>query len=127
MSYESFLQGVANDLTNEFVRVAPVDTGFLRNAIRCDVVGDSIEIYMPEYALFLEYGTGIYGPENKPITPKNKKALHWQDNKGDHFAASVKGMHAQPFIRNVFYHRLKEIVNENAAIHLGSEMDVSYS
>ena len=126
MSYESFMQGLANDLTNEFVLVAPVDTGFLRNAIRCEVVGDTIEVWMPEYALFLEYGTGIFGPKGMPIVPVNAKALHWTDRSGEHFAKSVKGMHAQPFIRNTLYHKLQELVNRNAAIHLGREMGVNY-
>lgn len=126
MSYESFMEGVANDLANEFVRVAPVDTGFLKSAIRCEIVGDNIEVWMPEYALYLEYGTGIYGPENRPITPVNAKALHWVDKNGEHFAKSVKGMHPQPFIRNVLYHKLQGIVNRNAAMHLNSEMDVSF-
>jgi hypothetical protein len=130
MTYENFMRGVANDLTNEFVKVAPVDTGFLKNSIRCEVVGDKIEVYMPEYAIFLEYGTGIYveagyGSGNR-IYPKTKKCLHWVDKNGEHFAKSIAGMHPQPFIRNVFYHRLQQIINVNAAMHLGTEIEVSF-
>jgi len=127
MSYESFYFGLANDLQNELVLGAPVDTGFLKNSIRCEIVGDSIEIWMAEYALYLEYGTGIFGPKGQRIYPKNAKALHWTDKQGEHFAKSIKGMRPQPFIRNVFYHKLKDIVNKNAKTHLDSEMEVEYS
>lgn len=127
MTYESFLEGVGNDLRNELVKVAPVDTGFLRNAIRYEIKGDTIEIWMPEYAIWLEYGTGLYGPHHQKIVPKNKKFLHWTDRSGEHFARSTKGMQPQPFIRNTFYHKLRDIVNRNAELHLDSEMDVEFS
>jgi hypothetical protein len=131
MSYESFMEGVANDLTNEFVKIAPVDTSNLRMSIHCKIEGDIIRIMMPKYALYLEYGTGIFVEAGKgpgvPIKAKNGKALHWTDQNGEHFATSIKGMHAQPFIRNVMYHKLQKIVNDNAALHLDTEMEVVYS
>jgi len=128
MSYETFLEGVGNDLTNALSRVAPVDTGFLRNAIRYEVKGDKIIISLPIYALYLEYGTGLYGPEHHRIYPKTKKALHWiGKGGGDVFAASTAGMHPQPFIRNTLYHKLPQIIADNAARHLGEGMEASFS
>lgn len=79
----------------------PVDTGTLSGSIDYDsddkqmIVGTN-----EEYAPYVEYGTGIYGPHKSPIVPTEKKALHWKDKAGkDHFAKSVKGMKARPFIK----------------------------
>jgi hypothetical protein len=123
MSKESFLEGVGNDLVNELVLVAPVDTSFLRNSISYEIVGDKVRIMMPEYALFLEYGTAPH-----IIKPVNAKALHWKGGGGDVFAKEVHhpGTSAQPFIRNTCYHKLKEIIDRNAKIHLKEDVDVKF-
>lgn len=60
------------------------------------------------YALFVERGTGIYGPSGQPIRPKRGKFLRWESGgsrrtgrgKGStvHFARNVKGRKATPFM-----------------------------
>lgn len=45
------------------------------------------------YGLYLEVGTGIYGPKARPITPKKAKALHFKLKTGEEvFAKQVKGI-----------------------------------
>jgi hypothetical protein len=125
MTYDSFLKGVANDLTNELVLVAPVDTGFLKNTIRCEVVGDTIEVWMIDYAIYLEYGTYEYFDSNQDVVlydVKRKKDMTNKERK-----ALPKGMEPYPFIRNTFYHKLGRIVSQNAATHLGSEMEMTFA
>ena len=95
-------------MVKEVVRTASVYTGFLRNSIRYEVTKGRVQIRMPEYAFYLEFGT-------KPhvIKPKNAKSLHWQNNlKQDVFAKVVHhpGTEPQPFIRNAINTKLKEIV-----------------
>lgn len=124
MTYDSFMEGVANDLTNELVLVAPVDKGFLKNSIRCVVVGDSIEVFMADYALYLEYGTYEYFDSNQDVVlydVKRKKDMGRAERN-----ALPKGMEPYPFIRNTFYHKLNRIVQQNAATHLGTEMELTF-
>jgi hypothetical protein len=128
MSYDEFMEAVAIDMSNELARVAPVDTEYLRNSINFKVVGDTIEIFMPEYALYLEYGTYEYngkktGKETPLKNPKRKFTMTAAER-----AKLPKGMEAYPFIRNTFYHKLKGIVNKNAERYLDvNETEVSYS
>lgn len=53
-----------------------------------------------EYAGFQEYGTGIYGPEKRPITPKRGKVLTWVDpDTGQRiFARAVRGVPPKRFM-----------------------------
>lgn len=124
--FDMFLKFVADDLGKELRRVAPFDEGYLRNHIKVIAVHDGIEIYMPEYALYVEFGT-------KPhvIRPKLKKALKFESGKKARlesgksdknivFAKEVRhpGTKPQPFIRNTFYHKLKGIVQKNAEMYV---------
>ena len=115
-----FLKGIVIDLETELVRVAPVDKGYLKNSINVKLNGTVIEIYMPEYALFVEFGSRPH-----IIRPKNAKALHWKASgtgpkggklQNDVFAKIVQhpGTQPNPFIRNTFYHKLPAIVKINA-------------
>jgi hypothetical protein len=125
MTYESFMKGVANDLENALVLVAPVDTSLLKQSIKCKVVGDTIEVYMIDYALYLEYGTYEYFDSNQDVVlydVKRKKDMPRKERK-----SMPKGMEPYPFIRNTFYHKLKDIVAQNAATHLGTEMELSFA
>ena len=114
----NFKNGLAIDIRNELVTTCPVDTGNLKNSIRVEIVDNKITIFMPEYALYLEYGTGIYGPLKRPITPKEGKALKFSIGGKTIFAKSVKGMTPQPFIRPMFYSKFKKLVQQNAELHL---------
>uniref|UniRef100_A0A6M3LFD3 Putative tail protein n=1 Tax=viral metagenome TaxID=1070528 RepID=A0A6M3LFD3_9ZZZZ len=126
MSIETFKDGVANDLRNELVRIAPVDTSRLRNSIKVDVVGEELVISMVFYGMFIEHGIRPH-----IIRPKNKKALKFKvksvgsTGKESSEVVITKEVHhpgtkAFPFIRNTFYHKLPNIVSKNATIHLGS-------
>ena len=50
--------------------------------------------------LWVNNGTGIYGPENSPIVPKKKGGLlKWKDGNGVwHFAKEVRGQKPQKFL-----------------------------
>lgn len=104
---------VQRDLDHRAVRVlaaqvaaCPVDTGRLRASLEIDdrptadgsparQIGSGVD-----YVLNVELGTGLYGPMRRKITPKKPgKELVWEDAEGKHFARSVKGQRAQPFIR----------------------------
>ncbi|MEU6932882.1 HK97 gp10 family phage protein [Streptomyces sp. NPDC046374] len=48
---------------------------------------------------WLEEGTGIYGPRRQRIYPRRARVLHWYDGGEEFFAASIKGMRPQPFMK----------------------------
>jgi hypothetical protein len=112
-----FLEGVANDLSNELARAVPVDTGALKNSIHYEVLPDGqILIKMLEYAKHVEYGTAPH-----IIRPVNAKALSWKPRGGERVFAQVvhhPGTDPQPFIRNTFRTKLRKILGENARRHL---------
>lgn len=64
-------------------------------------VGNMRAVYYPRafYAPYVEFGTGIYGPQGQPITPKSAKALYWPG--AAHPVRSVKGQHANPFMERI--------------------------
>jgi len=109
------LSGVGNDFVNELVRTAPVDTGFLRESIRYDVEGETINFTMPEYAFFVEFGTAPH-----EIRPVNAKALHWKSGGKDFFAKVVHhpGTDPNPFIRVAINTKLRDIIYTNLARQL---------
>jgi len=83
----------------------PVESGRLRNDLHIESenaddgaparqIGTGID-----YGLDVELGTGLFGKYHRRITPTTKKALHWTDASGEHFARSTKGQRPQPFIR----------------------------
>lgn len=81
------------------VRRAPVRTSNLVNSITHYIVKGKrqgvVKATAP-YAAFVHFGTGIYGPRKKPITPTDKKALFWIG--AAHPVRSVKGMKPRPFL-----------------------------
>lgn len=95
--------------------LAPRDTGeYASSWVVQKVDANSVTIGTPhgDLAIYLEYGTAPH-----PIFPKNKKALHWVDGSGDHFALYVRhpGFPAMPHIRpamNVLQVRIPEIAKE---------------
>ena len=113
----NFKLGLANDLRTELIKAAPVDTGFLKNSINVEITDTEIHINMPLYGLFLEYGTGIYGPLGRPITPKEKKALKFKIGGKIVFAKSVKGMTPRPFVRPVFHQKFVDLIIKNGNMH----------
>lgn len=109
-AYKLALEGIGNDFVNELVRVAPVDTGFLRNSISYEVKGKNIEFRMAEYAFYLEFGTRPH-----IIRPVNAKSLHWKIGGEDVFASVVyhPGTTPNPFIRRIINTKLRDIVYNN--------------
>ncbi len=51
------------------------------------------------YALYVNEGTGIFGPKGVPITPTNKQALYWEG--AAHPVKSVKGMRPRKYMEKI--------------------------
>ena len=70
--------------------LTPVDTGNLRNSMTHQVEGNTVAIGTNnEYAVFQEYGTGIYADSGGRQTP-----WWYQDSKGEwHFTHGTKPRH----------------------------------
>lgn len=87
---------------------APTDTGFMKNdrTKNIDAGRGSLKgrlTYHAFYTMWVLGGTGIYGPRNTPITPKNGEFLVFRGRDGGLvYARSVKGQHAQPFLQEAF-------------------------
>jgi HK97 gp10 family phage protein len=112
--WKNFLIVLSMNLRNELVSIAPVDTGRLRSSIKVVPQGNNvIMISMPDYALYVEFGTAPH-----IIRPKNAKALHWQTGGKDVFAKIVHhpGTQPQPFIRNTLRHKLGQIIGQSLQV-----------
>lgn len=73
-------------------KLAPVDTGNLRNSISHKVVEDAAHIGTnTEYAPYMEFGTGKYTPGGRP------DSWVYQDDKGNWHR--TEGAKAQPFLK----------------------------
>ena len=104
------LEGIGFDFVNELKTTAPVDSGRLRNSIKHNVEGKTVNINMADYGYIVEFGS-------KPhkIRPKNKKSLHWKSGSKDVFAMEVNhpGTEPQPFIRQAINTKLRNIIYDN--------------
>ncbi len=84
---------------------APRQTGFLKMSMRTRTYpgarGPTVRYEaLPDYALYQEVGTGIYGPRGRYITPKRAKMLSWINTNGDRlFAKKVRGVKPQRYFR----------------------------
>jgi len=84
--------------------LAPVDSGRLRADIHTDIdSGQPFPLWArigPKvfYAVFVEFGTGIFGPLKRRIVPRTKRALAWTSGGQRFVRRSVKGSPAQPFM-----------------------------
>lgn len=101
---EKALTRAAIQVVNEAKRLCPVDTGTLRRSITFHIEGIAGQARARvgsnlEYALWVENGTGIYGPHNTPIVPVVAKRLVFTPRGGSTvFARSVRGRPATPFL-----------------------------
>jgi len=112
--FNKFIEGIANDLRNELVSTVAVDTGILKGHIRVEPNGSGYNILMPDYGLYVEYGTPPH-----IIKPKNKKALHWGGTNGPVVKlVHHPGTRPQPFIRPAINTKLKGIIKDNIMRHL---------
>ena len=122
MTLAQFLNYVRFRLEAEITRVCPVDTGNLRLHIKVKLTPEGLIIEMPEYGLYVEYGTpkmiaahGEHDPDN-PVT--SWKALKDRGGSGQ----------TMPFIRNTLYHKLPQILKEGSDKYLaGSDVELSFS
>lgn len=87
---------------------APSETGNLRRSINrmpVQIRGLHVRVKVATtcgYGLFVEEGTGIYGPSGRPIRPKRAKLLAFKPRGSSHIITvkSVKGQPGQHFMRN---------------------------
>lgn len=81
----------------------PVRQGVLQNSIHT-TTGTLQARVAPsaKYALYVHNGTGIYGPNKRPITPKSARVLHFVSGGRDIFVKSVKGQKANPFMAKAY-------------------------
>lgn len=89
-------------IVNTMTREAPQgDTKQLHSAhnIAMEYKPIQMTIYPKmEYAKYVNFGTGIYGPKKAPITPKNAKFLAFRYKGNWVFTKSVKGSKPNPFV-----------------------------
>jgi hypothetical protein len=92
------LQNSVGKMQSNIRQRAAHKTGTLQRSVLTRVDYPEAQVHVQEkYGAFLEFGTGIYGPENTPIRPKSKKALYFQVAGKPVFARSVKGIRPKPF------------------------------
>lgn len=104
--------GVVRDRAKENLTAAGrVDAGTLRNSIRSELVEttrDTVTFQVGSdlpYAIFVERGTGLYGPYHSPIYPRRARVLRFQPSGSSTtvFAASVRGMEGVRYLERAVY------------------------
>jgi len=110
------LKATARTYFKEIVKATP-GKGIVRDGWDIDTVSDGVLISNKEFGeiiLYLEEGTGLYGPKKAKyvIKPKNKKSLRWKAAGGDKFAFAKKVIHpgikARLFIDKVLNDKVVE-------------------
>ena len=101
-------EAISDSYVDAIVRNTPFDTGltaalwdfFPVKPFRYKLVNQNGEVI-----LYLEKGTGLYGPKKRLIVPVNKKALRWYDRKISkwRFATSVKGIKPRKFVDAILH------------------------
>ena len=114
---DKYLQAGTKDAGNfilqEMKKQAPQgDTKKLMGTIQLEYKPIQARIYPTrDYANYVEFGTGIFGPKGTPIVPKNKNYLAFKINGKWIRTKSVKGQKPNPFVG-----RTVENVGENIDI-----------
>lgn len=87
-----------NRVQSEARRRAAHRTGTMQRSILTQVnyPNGQVSVDSPQ-GIYNETGTGIYGPNARPIVPKTAKVLAWKGPGGMIFAKKVNGMRAKPF------------------------------
>jgi len=97
-----FMDRLADDITADARRYAPVDTGYLKSSIRAHRIGPTdrrIHAHA-EYAAWVELGTMPH-----VIRPRWKKALDWPTARHPVPIVHHPGTRAQPYLRPALYTR----------------------
>lgn len=82
-------------IQNEARARAPVDSGYLRQSIGIEVLNGGMTAVVSvdsEYAIFVEYGTGIYATQGNG---RKDGWVYYSEKYGEF--VFTRGMHAQPF------------------------------
>lgn len=75
-------------------------TGTLQRSIMGEVHYPWGQVAVNEkYGIYIEEGTGLYGPRRQAITPKTGKVLAFRSGGSMVFAKKVKGMKPRPFFK----------------------------
>jgi len=105
---EQFLKVVEGRIALEYLKeikqTLPVRTGDTRDSVTANYTEDGWIIgSTSKVAGFLELGTGIYGPEGKPIIIKavDKKALMWSGADHPYAKVEIDGMRPRFYFRNI--------------------------
>lgn len=108
---EAFLMDAAITVQSRATRLAPVDTGTLKNSIAYEVTQRQATVGTElHYAPYVHEGTGIYGPLRREIRPVTASVLSWVGRDGRRvFARFVRGMRPRPFLRDAFNQSVADI------------------
>jgi len=106
---EQAMPAIGNRIQTELVLRAPVRTGRLRNSIKVIPNKTGLEIFMVEYAKYVEFGRNP-----RTIVPVNKKALKFKVGGKEIIVKKVKqgAVRPNPFIRETFQTKVKKIIIE---------------
>lgn len=117
-----FLEISKEQLTTEVKRETPVDTGKLRNSWTPHISNHRLTLTNSRnYAVFVEKGTGIFGPRGHRIFPKSAKVLHFKAAGADVFTTNVRGQPARHMaekglhnftyrIPNIFHNAVRQTI-----------------
>lgn len=92
-------------------------TGTLPESIKIikESVTESIIAALVEYASYLEFGTGIFGPAGQPIVAKGN-AMKFEYQGKTVFAKSILGQPPQPFLRGSVWYIMDNFSNTKTKI-----------
>ncbi len=99
------IKRTAQKILNASHRKVPVVTKNLFASGAVDIKGSGLHTvgivkYTAPYSVFVERGTGLYGPRKKRIYPTTKQALFWPG--AAHPVKSIAGQKPQPFLKPAF-------------------------
>jgi hypothetical protein len=99
---------IADEIRDNAKSLAPVGMGEnpgdrpgeLALSIESSVDDDKAEVVVGAFfGLWVEFGTGLFGPLNHRITPRFADHLHFMWHGHEWYLLSIAGQHAQPFLR----------------------------
>lgn len=104
---DKFTELFAFLMSQELQKAAPKDTGRMARSFpgTLKVSNNNISFLLPEYTLFVEYGTPPH-----VILPKTKKALNWRGAEHPVKKVNHPGTRPNPFIRNTLNNKTKDVL-----------------
>lgn len=105
-------------VTQAAIAKAPRKTGNLKRSIQAVPVTGSAGTFLgktiqnktvAKYGVFVERGTGIFGPKGEPIRPTSKPFLVWKNNGHWYRKKSVKGMRPRPYMKPALRDNIRTI------------------